>query len=180
MKNLTSQDSNKLPIKGRKWEWVERIANKIPGGKLLLQFIKFGMVGVVNTAVDFGIFYLLAEQLIYRLPTPGADAGAAVAFVYTYFDYIAQTISFGAAVLVSYFLNKHWTFGARNQKNKSAIAKMYALNILGYLVLQAMFWFWRDIAGVEHKLLAKLFASLPVIVMNFFGTKFWVFRRGKG
>ncbi|MCA1696811.1 MAG: GtrA family protein, partial [Actinobacteria bacterium] len=52
---------------------------------------KFGVIGAVNTALDFGVFNLLHFTLGVGLLT-------------------AQAISMVIAATSSYFMNRHWTF----------------------------------------------------------------------
>ncbi len=148
---------------------IQKLLNK----KLITQLLKFGTVGVFNTLVDFGIFYALTE--IYKhtaLYAPESQAN-------TIFAMAAQTVSYLLAVLGSYLLNKYWTFQAGKQKKGAAIVKMYALSIVCFCLLQAMLWFWIDVAGIESEMLAKLFATVPITVLNFAGSKLWVFRDKK-
>src|SRR3989344_6644799 len=62
---------------------------------VMLQFVKFGIVGGLNGMIDLGILNLL----IYF-------SGLAAGFWYSVF----KSASFIAAVTNSYFWNKYWTF----------------------------------------------------------------------
>lgn len=55
-----------------------------------LTFLKFITVGTLNTAVDYGVFFVLTGFGVW--------------------DYIAQTVSYAAGMLVSYTINSRWTF----------------------------------------------------------------------
>ena len=59
--------------------------------KGLGQFIKFNVVGIMNTAVDFGVFMILNHYL---------------GLIYA----VSQVISYSCGMVNSYFLNKFWTF----------------------------------------------------------------------
>lgn len=159
---------------------MKTLTQKLINSKTLMQLIKFGTVGVVNTLVDFGMYWILI--LIYQ-HSPALNmntyGNALHSFLAGYYANIAQTISYLLAVLGSYFLNKYWTFNAADQKNAAAIVKMYTLSAVCFCLLQAMLWFWLNIAKIESEMLAKLFATVPITVLNFLGSKFWVFRNKK-
>ncbi len=55
------------------------------------KLIRFGIVGFIGTAVDFGVTFILKEKL-------GINR------------YVANTFGFILAVVNNYFLNKYWTF----------------------------------------------------------------------
>jgi putative flippase GtrA len=56
----------------------------------LIKFIKYSLTGVMNTAVDFGVFALLTWLGLGM--------------------YISQVISYSAGILNSYIVNRSWTF----------------------------------------------------------------------
>jgi putative flippase GtrA len=86
---------------------------------LVHEMAKFGIVGAVNTALDFGIFNLLYVGLGW--PAMGANS-ASVA--------IAATSSF--------FMNRHWTF---RHRARTALRREYTLffllNGVGLLIASA-------------------------------------------
>ncbi|QDW24350.1 GtrA family protein [Pedobacter sp. KBS0701] len=55
------------------------------------KLIRFGIVGLIGTAVDFGVTFIVKEKL-------GIN------------KYVANTFGFILAVVNNYFLNKYWTF----------------------------------------------------------------------
>ena len=63
-----------------------------------LQFIKFGLVGVLNTLVDFLVYQLLVYLGLHYAP--------------------AQCISYTCGLLNSYFFNSRWTFGKGKRYTK--------------------------------------------------------------
>ena len=62
----------------------------------IVRLIRFTLIGGINTAVDYGVFFLLHTLL---------SVGSL----------IAQVISFSSGVICSYFLNRHFTFKAQNK-----------------------------------------------------------------
>lgn len=61
---------------------------------MLRKFLLFGLVGTVNTAVDWGVFWLIGIVL------PGAERIA----------WFAKAISYGLGIVVSFALNANITF----------------------------------------------------------------------
>lgn len=139
------------------------LIEKLIKTNIIAQLFKFCGVGVINTIVDFGLFQLLIMA--------GAWLGAGEWFIY-----VAQTVSYLLAVLCSYILNKYWTFNAANQKKGVTLVKMYLLSGVGFCILQSLLWVFSGVLAIRPEILAKLCATVPVTIVNFLGTKFWVFR----
>ncbi|WP_025720156.1 GtrA family protein [Paenibacillus sp. 1-18] len=122
----------------------------------LLPIIRFGMVGLVNTGVDYIIFMLLAW------------AGVPVL--------IAQIVSYSCGTANSYILNSKWTFNKQrsNDTHKSQLPKFIAINLivlgLTALLLQLLH------TGTELPLaLCKLIATAAGMIINYIGSRYWVF-----
>ena len=120
-----------------------------------LEFLRFGLVGVVNTLVDFAVFVLL-----YRLV--GLD------------PLLANALAFLVAVTNSYFLNHHWTFRqSETPLSISAYLRFAVLNAGGLLIGSLA------ILSLGHYMpmeLAKLIATAITLVVNFTSSKIFVFK----
>ena len=119
------------------------------------QFIKFNVVGIMNTAVDFGVFMILNRYL---------------GLVYA----MSQVISYSCGMVNSYFLNKFWTFQKREGFTAIEVTKFILVNLsslgislLVLYILQSK-WSWEVLPS---KVLATGFS----VGVNFLGNKFWVF-----
>lgn len=64
--------------------------------RFVLQLIRFGGIGLLNTAVDFGVLNFLASFF-------GVYKGLPLGFL--------NILSFSAAVVHSFYWNKYWAFG---------------------------------------------------------------------
>lgn len=142
---------------------IEKISKKYPG---LLQFIKFGIVGVVNTGVDWVVFYVLINNFL-------GD-----------FHAIAKAISFTVAMLNSYLWNTVWTFKKEYQnvkENKSAVfGKFLAVSLVGWGLNVLVYAFAAKDLQIEifnRDLLPLVFASGAAIVWNFFANKLWTYKK---
>ena len=119
------------------------------------QFIRFCIVGTVNTVVNFSAFQLLLILKAHYL--------------------FSSVTGFISGVIVSYFLNRRWTFGLRTKSTVSESVKFFfvngvalAFNSITMLVCVEFFSLIKQIAWC-----IAIFVSLNV---NFFGSKFWAFR----
>ena len=123
---------------------------------LLAQATRFALVGVANTAVDLTLFAVLFYALGWPLLV--ANAGG-----------------FLIAVLVSYVLNKTWTF-ADNSRGSESVRRGVAFGavaIVGLGVGSAVIWV---AALFIPTIAAKLTAIGATFLWNFTASRRWVFR----
>ncbi len=134
------------------------------------QLVKFGFVGFLNTAVDFGVLNVLTRLF-------GIYAGGGVFFL--------NLVSFSAAVTNSYFWNKYWTFKA-GKEGQSAVqfAEFLIVSIIGALINSGILFilttYISSPAGLSPTLwlnVAKLSATAVSMAWNFVGYKFIVFKK---
>lgn len=131
------------------------------------QFLRFSIVGIANTLVDWGILNLLILTFSH-----------AAVFSYPLF----KTISFSIAVLNSYFLNKTWVFPTSEQKNKAVqLPKFIAISTIGmgFNVGTASAFVSTSACGAYFVLCANIGAvlgTLAAFLWNYFGYKLFVFR----
>lgn len=121
-----------------------------------VQFVKFGLVGVLNTLVHYLVFLLL-----YRL------AGLAVT--------VASAIGYMVGVANSFILNRRWTFRVSGSGAGSEFVKFTVVNIISMginlLILQVVI----SLGGVIPEI-AQVLAILCTLVVNFTGNKWWTFK----
>ncbi|MCK5057005.1 MAG: GtrA family protein [Candidatus Aminicenantes bacterium] len=133
-------------------KWVDKIKTyKVH----ILQFVKFNIVGIMNTAVDFAIFALLTVLGLHHM--------------------IAQVISYSCGIVNSYLWNKFWTFKQKREFSSAEALKFLIVNIISLGVSLVFLYIFRDRAGLSV-LVSKLIATLFSLVVNFIGNKFWVFK----
>jgi len=133
-----------------------------------IQFIKFLVVGLLNTGVDFGILNLL-------MFLTGISSGLGYS--------VFKAISFICAVINSYVWNKRWTFQKGGKLERKEFSKFLIISLISFGVnvgtasLLVNFvepignispYFWANISA----LVAAGFTTL----INFFGYKYLVFR----
>lgn len=141
------------------------------------QFLKFAVVGVLNTVVDFLVFQLLNLTLGWT--------------------YLAQVIGYSAGVLNSYFWNSRWTFRKEHRRSAREASAFLAVNLVSLGVSLGVLWLCRSPFGmtdawaagwvpawlggfVKGDTVAKLIATPCAIFVNFIGNKLFVFRAQPG
>lgn len=122
----------------------------------LRQFIKFSMVGVSNTTVDFVLFTLLTR--VVGLHYLGANV-----------------FSFSVAATWSYFANRTWTFRDRSARIRSQFPKFALVSGVGLFLTSGLLFLFVDILHV-YDLLAKALAIGIVLFWNFLVNRYWTFR----
>jgi len=120
----------------------------------VLQLLRFCAVGLGNTAVDFTVFFLLTLGGVPYL--------------------LAQVLAYAAGVVNSYFFNRMWTFQVERKINLPEVASFVTVNGLSLLVSSGLLFILHD---VNHLSLwsGKLLATGVGIVVNFMGSRLWVF-----
>lgn len=138
--------------------------------QLFIQGFKFILVGLLNTAIDFGALNLL----MFLTKT---EQG----FLYSLF----KGISFSIAVINSYFWNKYWTFNAEKTQDKtSEIGKFLIISIVGFLINVGVASLIVNLIGAQLGIGEKIWANLGAMagtgfgmVWNFVGYKLWAFKK---
>lgn len=144
---------------GRNAGKIERIFQKLPPS--LRQFLKFGMVGAVNTVLS----YLITNACYYG---------------FHLHEQICNLISFVITVLISYLLNSRFVFRQQDGNRQPwyrALAKVYASYALTELVLMGILLFIQErLLGIPHFI--ATFLNLCITVpLNFVLNKFWAYRK---
>lgn len=147
----------------------------------LKKFLKFGIIGVFNTLVDFAVFYVMDRWVIKEGPTLALLGMTIVAG-----PYISNCISYVVANINSFFWNKLWTFQKRDKVTKGEAGR-YLVTSIGYLLISSL-----SLAVCIRILsmpalaalvpedwtnpLAKLPTACVTMFYNYLMNKFWVFK----
>ena len=133
--------------------------------KALIQFIKFGIVGVSNTllsyAINVAVLLILSPLHITR-------------------DYfIANIISFIISVAWSFFWNNKYVFKQREGEERnivSALLKTYvSYGVTGLVLANVLSFLWVDVLGIS-KYIAPLLNLVISVPVNFLLNKLWAFK----
>ncbi len=121
----------------------------------LIKFFKFGFTGLLNTAVDFGVFTLLGWL------------GLGV--------YTSQVISYSAGIANSYIINRSWTFNSKERFFSPQLIKFVIVNLLLLGLSLVIIYIFKDMLGL-HRLIAKLIATGFTVVVGFAVNRLWIFQ----
>lgn len=132
--------------------------------KILKQFLSesffFGLVGAVGFLVDVTVLYSFAGLI-------GLFYG--------------RVVSFLAAVVATWLLNRRWTFKSRNSglRNRHEFAVYLALMLVGGSVNYGVYvWFVVAYQLVQHHpVIGVAVGSLAGMLINFLSSRFVLFRR---
>lgn len=126
--------------------------------KLLNQILKFGVVGGLAFIIDYGILIFLTEV-----------------FHINYL--ISTTISFIVSVIFNYIMSIFWVFDVDENKNRTTVFSVFIiLSVIGLLLNDLFMWIFVDGISI-HYLIAKIIATLLVMIYNFITRKLFLEKR---
>ena len=122
--------------------------------KLIMQLIRFGIVGVIATAIDVGVLALLKEAAHMEV-------------------LIASALSFTAAVVVNYILSMLWVFKSKGESRAKEFVIFVLLSVGGLLITQIVMWLGTELAEIYY-LAVKIFAIIFESTYNFITRKIFL------
>lgn len=126
---------------------------------LVTQAAKFLSVGVLNTLVDWGVYFLLTRLIPFFLSQPG----------------VAKAISYSAGILNSYLFNRNWTFRSQASARITLIPFVLA-NLIGLVLNAGVMQVCRVWLGLPE-LLSLALATAATLAWNFMISKFLIFKK---
>lgn len=149
--------------------WFVKVLHiKLPDEKMdvILQFFKFGVVGLSNTVISY-VIYVIA-LLIFQAMEISENT-----------DYlIAQVIAFILSVLWSFYWNNKYVFedSVRNRNIVQALLKTYVSYAFTGLFLNSILAIlWVQVLEI-NKMFAPIINLLISVPINFIMNKFWAFK----
>lgn len=119
-----------------------------------VRFLRFCIVGLANTAIDFSTFFLLNMAGLPYL--------------------IAQAAAYSTGVVNSFFLNRRWTFKMTGKAKGAEAVKFIIVNSISLLASSQLIYVFYDMYHT-NLWLAKAAATAGGIAVNFAGSRLWVF-----
>lgn len=135
-------------------KWLQSLLSK---HKAALTYLFFG---VLTSLVDFLVFIPLHKLL-------GISAT------------VSNTVAWIAAVLFAFFTNKLFVFQSKNCSAKSLLREFWKFSLcrIGTFLLEEAFLFITSDVLSYDGLVMKLVISVVVVIINYFGSKFFVFKK---
>ncbi len=122
----------------------------------LSKFIKFGLVGVLNTIINWILFILLNSIGVYYI--------------------ISNIIAYSISTVNSYLWNSKWVFKYTGHNVNQTTFKFIILNIIGLVLNTIILFLLVDIIKLP-KIIALIIATGIVMILNYFINKIWVFKK---
>ncbi|WAA09214.1 GtrA family protein [Fervidibacillus albus] len=119
-------------------------------------FLRFITVGIGNSLVDFGVFVVLTQFGVYYL--------------------IAHFFSYGAGMVNSFVWNRIWTFQVKTKTNSKEMARFFIVNAFSAFFSFILLYIFKQNEGFPL-IFSKLFATIGGMIINFIGTRTWVFKQ---
>lgn len=126
---------------------------------LIIQFIKFGTVGAINTVLS----YIITNVSYYVLH---------------WHAQLSNVIAFIITVFISFVLNGKFVFKQENETQNfwKSLLKVYAsYSITGLFLTAILLYIEEQLFGIPHYI-ATLMNLVVTIPINFLLNKFWAFK----
>lgn len=130
----------------------------------IMQFVKFGLVGLSNVIVSY-VIYVIVLLLFQRFNL----------FVDT--DYIiAQIVGYVISIFWSFYLNNKYVFKSELKTSWIAalIKSFVAYSFTGIIMNSVLSYIWVEMIGI-NKMIAPIINLLINVPVNFVLNKFWAF-----
>ncbi len=123
--------------------------------KLIAQFMKFGIVGVLAFIIDYGLMILLTEA--FGVP------------------YLASTtISFIVSVVFNYVASMRYVFKRKDDMSRRREFIIFvALSVIGLVINDVFMWLMTDQLFIDYRF-SKIVVTFIVAVWNFVTRKIFL------
>lgn len=122
---------------------------------LLAQIMKFGVVGVIATVIDFGVMIFLTE-------------------VFGINPVVSATVSFTVSVIFNYLASMHYVFSHREGMSRQREFVIFiVLSVIGLAINDALMWVGTEMTPVDYRIV-KVLATAVVMVWNFVSRKIFL------
>ncbi len=118
--------------------------------------MRFGAIGVLNTALSLGIFY-------------------AITWVWPQAYLLANAVAWVLTVFLSYVLNRHFVFSADRQPFLRGVAKCYLSYCAGLAISSLLLLLWVEGIGLS-KTVAPLVNAVLMVPVNYLFARLFTFR----
>lgn len=136
-----------------------------PKNKTHRQFVKFVIVGLASTAIDWLFFYLFKVFFVKHIGNVNLQV----------LRQCAKALSFVISATFGYIMSRKWTFRSEDKIIAKQITKFAIVSVTGMAINQCVFYLVTGSFGMRD--IVGLFAAGVVsMITNFFVNKKWTFR----
>lgn len=121
----------------------------------ILKFLKFCVVGVSGTVIDFGLTWICKE--IFKIP-----------------KFLANAIGFVVAATNNYILNRIWTWGSTNEQIGIEYTKFFFVSLIGLGLNTLILYIFNEKIKMNFYV-SKVIATGFVMLWNFFANNYFTF-----
>lgn len=123
--------------------------------KLISQFMKFGIVGVIAFVIDYGFMVLLTE--VFGVPY-----------------LISTTVSFIISVIFNYFVSMRFVFKRKDDMSRRREFIIFVvLSVIGLVINDVFMWLMVDFLFIDYRI-SKIVVTFIVAVWNFVTRKIFL------
>lgn len=123
--------------------------------KLIAQFMKFGIVGVIAFVIDYGFMVLLTE--VFGVPY-----------------LISTTVSFIIYVIFNYFASMRFVFKRKDDMSRRREFIIFVvLSVIGLVINDVFMWLMVDFLFIDYRI-SKIVVTFIVAVWNFVTRKIFL------
>ena len=124
--------------------------------RLFTQLLKFGVVGVIATIIDFFFLFLFTD-------------------VFGMYYLLSAAISFVLSTLFNYVASMRFVFNSKFSKDEKSkeLILFVILSVSGLLLNQFLLWFFVEKIALYY-MAAKIVATFFVMTWNFISRKVWL------
>ena len=135
--------------------WGCRLLHLDAHATILQQLAKFVIVGVINTAIDW-ILYFVLDEFFHVNPL------------------IANIFSFTASTTYSYFASMSWVFLPTREKSRCRLfVEFVILNCISLVLTEILLFAMIDRLGFDS-MLAKIISTFITMIFNFITRKLFI------
>jgi len=150
-------------------EWGN-LLKKAAVKKEIIKILKYQISGLAVIATDWGIYFMLNSLF-------GGFTGD------LNFRYVAQVFSYTCGAVVSYAINRKWTFSAESKFFSRKIFYYLLLNLASLILSEGVLLLASKTFELHGTLLkefiAKFIVDTSTAILNYSGIRFWIFREKK-
>ena len=124
--------------------------------RLFTQLLKFGVVGVIATIIDFFFLFLFTD-------------------VFGMYYLLSAAISFVLSTLFNYVASMRFVFNSKFSKDEKSkeLILFVILSVSGLVLNQFLLWFFVEKIALYY-MAAKIVATFFVMMWNFVSRKVWL------